>query len=48
LIYVLDEPEITTSTTPITTRHKPVPHMEDTREEALDNHGDAAGAQPGA
>jgi hypothetical protein len=47
LINVLDEPQITTSTTPIAVRHKPVAHMKDTREKALDNHGYAAGLHRG-
>ena len=45
MIYVLDGPEISTSTTQPAPRHRPVAHMEDTREEALDNHSkDVVGA----
>jgi hypothetical protein len=37
VIYVLDEPEITTSTTQTTARDEPVVHIQDTRRGASDN-----------
>jgi len=39
MIYVMDEPEITTSITQITRTHKAVGNMEDSRWRALDKEG---------